>query len=132
MIGVDTNVLVRFFLGDDEEQSRMARDVIAASSAERPIFVGVLVLAEFVWVLQKFYDVPRNSIFEALNVLIAATHIVIERQELVAATIELASQGKIDLADALIAAIASDAGCDCVVTFDKTAAMHIPGMELLS
>lgn len=132
MIGVDTNVLVRFFLGDDEAQSARARALINSSSAEQPVFVSVLVLAELVWVLQRFYEVPRSYIFDALNVLATGAHIVIERHDVVTMAIQRASESKVDLADVLIAAIATDAGCDHTVTFDKAAARRVPGMELLA
>ncbi len=132
MIGVDTNILVRFFVGDDPAQADKARELLAQRNETDPAFVSVLVVAELVWVLQKFYEVPQAYINEMLGVLMGGAGVIVERQDLVAAAAELAAAEQADLADLLISTIARDEGCSRTFTFDKRAARRVPGMELLA
>ena len=132
MIGVDTNVLARFFIGDDKKQSEAAKSFLKARDADDPAFVSVLVIAELVWVLRRFYEVPKANVIEMIGVLTSSPAIVIERQDLVIAALSLATHPQADIADAIIALTAGDAGCSGIVTFDKTAAKRIAGMELLA
>jgi predicted nucleic-acid-binding protein len=132
MIGVDTNVLARFFIGDDKKQTEAAWAFLKARNADDPVFVSVLVIAELVWVLRRLYEVPKDNVIEMIGVLTSSPAILIERSDLVIAAVAAAAHPKADVADAIIAAIAADAGCTSTVTFDKSAAKHIPGMELLA
>ena len=132
MIGVDTNVLARFFIGDDKAQSEAARTFLNARSADDPAFIGLLVVAELVWVLRKFYEVPKANVIEMIGILTASPAIVIEQQDLVIAAVHLASHPKADITDAIIALTAIEMGCSSVFTFDREAAKRIPGMELLA
>lgn len=132
MIGVDTNILVRFFVGDDPAQADKAQELLAQRNETDPAFVSVLVVAELVWVLQKFYEVPQAYINEMLGVLTGGAGVVVERQDLVAAAVGRAAEDQADLADLLISAIARDEGCSRTFTFDKRAARRVPGMELLA
>lgn len=132
MIGVDTNILVRFFVGDDPAQADKARELLAQRNETDPAFVSVLVVAELVWVLQKFYEVPQAYINEMLGVLTGGAGVVVERQDLVAAAVGRAAEDQADLADLLISAIVRDEGCSRTFTFDKRAARRVPGMELLA
>lgn len=132
MIGVDTNVLVRFFVGDDAAQTEAAKAFLSERSADDPAFVGVLVIAELVWVLRKFYEVPKLNVVEMIELLTSSPAIVVEREDLVVSAIHMARHPKADIADAFIALTANGAGCSRVVTFDGNAAKHISGMELLA
>ena len=65
MIGIDTNVLVRFLTQDDPEQSALASDVFERElSARNPGFIGLVVLAETVWVLQSAYDATSDEVLD--------------------------------------------------------------------
>ncbi|MDB5614022.1 MAG: hypothetical protein JWQ22_1675 [Devosia sp.] len=132
MIGVDTNVLVRFFVGDEKPQTLAAKTFMSERSADDPAFVGLLVIAELVWVLRKFYEVPKSNVLEMIEVLTSSPAIVVEREDLVVSAMHMARHPKADIADAIIALTAVGVGCSRVVTFDRPAAKHIPGMELLA
>ena len=132
MIGIDTNVLVRVFVDDDAPQTKAAVDFLSTLSQDRPAFIGMVVLIELVWVLKRNYGFKDEAIFVALDSLFDSSSIEIERGDLVQAALQSAQEIRADIADVLIALTATEAGAVKTVTFDKTAAKRIPGMELLA
>jgi len=132
MIGLDTNVLVRFFVGDDEAQAATATRYLSERTADDPAFVSVVVVCELVWVLKNSYGYADAKVHDALNSLFESANIVIERAELVDRAVTQARETRSDVSDCVIAAVAADAGATRIVTFDKNAARRIPGMELLA
>lgn len=131
MIGIDTNVLVRFLVDDQPVQNRAARQFLSERTADSPAYVSAVVLAETVWVLNTRLKYPMPVIIEVLQNLLAAESLIIEySEELDALFSQAATCG--DLPDYLIAWSAQRAGCMHTVTFDKAAARRIPGMELLA
>ena len=132
MIGIDSNVLVRFFVRDNEAQTAAATRFIAERTEESPGFISAVVVCELVWVLQKSYGYADAAVHEALTSLFESSNIIIERADLVDHAIAEARQARADVSDCIIAALATAAGADKTVTFDKPAAKRIPGMELLS
>jgi predicted nucleic-acid-binding protein len=132
MIGIDTNILVRFFVRDNERQTAVATRYLAERSETDPAFVSAVVVCELVWVLEKSYGYSDAAIHNALASLFESSNIVVERTDLVDRAIAEAREAKADISDCIIAAIAADAGVEKTVTFDKPAAKRIPGMELLT
>jgi predicted nucleic-acid-binding protein len=131
LIGVDTNVLVRLFIVDDPAQSEAARRFFADRTAADPAFVSLVVLAEFVWLLDDTYGYAHAEIVGVLKDLLASPDFVLERPDFVADAASLAERKRIDIADYLIARVATANGSRAVVTFDRKAARNTPGMELL-
>lgn len=131
MIGVDTNVLVRLFVEDDQRQTERALRFMKKRSGEDPAFVSSVVLAELYWVLDRFYGYDDAAIFETFDWLFESSNIVVEREELMMVALAVARKNKADLSDSIIAAIAAQEGALHTVTFDSPAAQRIPGMELL-
>jgi predicted nucleic-acid-binding protein len=131
MIGVDTNVLVRFFVRDDPRQGSLADRFMNERTSDDPAFISVIVVAEFVWALEQVYDYQRSQIRAALALLLGSANVVLEREELVKTALMSAGEANSDIADSLIAALANDAGASATVTFDRDAAKLVPGMELL-
>lgn len=132
MIGVDTNVLVRLVVADDETEHMRARDFFAARSEADPAYVSVLVIFEFAWVLSRLYGYSKDQIADVVLALTESPDITVEKRDLVIEAAHLSRDPKVQFADALIAQLAMDANCTAVVTFDKNAAKRIPGMELLA
>ena len=122
MIGVDTNVLVRYFVADDEAQMRRAAGFLEGEiSEEEPGFVSVVVLAELAWVLERSYRLSRDAIAAAIESILRADGLIVDREaEVVAALHEFRAQ-RVSFAAALIGALAAAAGCSHVVTFDRKA-----------
>lgn len=131
MIGIDTNVLVRFPVDDEPEQNRAARRFFSQRTADDPAYVSAIVIAETMWVLNKRLKYPMPFIMDVLHNLLAADGVVIEyADELSALFCQAGPVG--DLPDYFVAWSARAVGCGRTVTFDKTAARKIPGMELLA
>ncbi len=130
MIGLDTNVLVRYLAQDDAIQSPKSTLLIESLSVEEPGFVPLIVIVESVWVLSSAYGSTREEITEVLHNLLRTRELRIEQAETVAAALHLYQRGKADFADCLIERTAMRAGCKAVMTFDKTAVKSC-GMQLI-
>ncbi len=131
MIGLDTNVVVRFLTQDDPIQSPIATRVMARLTRERPGFIGTVVLAEITWVLARAYKRPRAEIAGAVAGLLGSAEIVIENAPAAYRALGAYQQAAFaEFADALIAAAAASAGVSETVTFDKNAAGDL-SMRLL-
>lgn len=126
MIGLDTNVLVRYLTQDDPRQAARANRLIENELNERrPGFVGLIVLVEVCWVLKRLYGATQQELRDVVRILLEARQLVLEARAVVMRA--LAGQG--DLADVLIVESARDAGCEGVVSFDRKAIRA--GMSLL-
>jgi predicted nucleic-acid-binding protein len=130
MIGLDTNVVVRYIMQDDASQSAKATELIESLSDDRPGFISLVSIVEIYWVLTACYRLTDAQFKEALEILLRARQIVIDRVEQVAAAARLFDPGRADFADCLIARIAASRGCRQTLTFDVKAARHA-GMTLL-
>lgn len=131
MIGLDTNILVRYVMQDDAKQSEKASRLIESLTAESPGFVPVVALVELVWVLTSCYDLTRDQVAQALDVLLRAKEIVLERAEQMGQALRTFSASAADFADCLIARTAAAAGCERTMTFDTGAAKGA-GMTLIA
>jgi predicted nucleic-acid-binding protein len=132
MIGVDTNVLVRLLVRDNPAQLDAAARFMAQRSADDPAFVSSVVVAEFAWVLDKSYGYASEAIHGAMDWLFDSENIVVERSDLIENAVLVAREANADISDAIIAALAEDAGASKTATFDRNAAKRIPGMDLLA
>ena len=130
MIGIDTNVLVRYLAQDDERQSSLASQIIEALTAEEPGFITTVVLVETVWVLTRAYKMSRPQIADVITLLLQSRELVIEHADAVHLAHATFERTAADFADALIAHGARLAGCRETVTFDRAAAADT-GMRLL-
>jgi len=132
MLGIDTNVLVRFLVRDDENQFEKARKLIRREvAAGHRVFVNQLVLMETEWVLRSRYAVPKNQILEAISGLLNSTDIQFEDEPSIEETLFIWKESDADFADCLHAALALMAGQQPLWTFDKAAA-KVDGAKLLT
>ena len=122
MIGLDTNVLVRYVMQDDPRQSPRATSLIEALSADEPGFVPVVALVELVWVLAGSYALDRTQIATVLDTVLRSKELIVDRADLVTQALHRYSTAGADFADALIERIAAAAGCSATMTFDAGAA----------
>lgn len=129
MIGLDTNVLVRYITQDDAEQSAAATELIESLTEDEPGFVSVVVLVETYWVLRSAYKVDRVEAAKVISTLTEAEEIVVQERDAVRRALSNLDDS-LDLADALIDVLGTSAGCVHTVTFDRRAAA-LPGMQLL-
>lgn len=120
MIALDTNVLVRLVLRDDERQARAAEQVVVrARRARTPLFVSDIVLCELAWVLTRRAGVSRSDVADALEQLLRTELVVVSDAAAAENALEAYRTGRGDFADYLIREQARSAEASEVVTFDK-------------
>jgi predicted nucleic-acid-binding protein len=122
VIGLDTNVLVRYIMQDDRRQSAQATTLIEQLTAQSPGFVSLIALVELVWVLSSAYDLNRTQVSQALEALLRTKEIVVDQAETVWKALRAYQSTRADFADCLIAETAAAAGCEQTMTFDRGAA----------
>lgn len=130
MIGLDTNVLVRYIMQDDPKQSPKASALIEALTADEPGFVTVVTVIELVWVLSSCYDLTREQQAQALDAILRTKELVVDRADQVVRALRVFKASSADFADCLIERGAASAGCARTMTFDKGAA-SAAGMTLI-
>ena len=135
MIGLDTNVLVRYMAQDEPKQAARATRLIEKElSAAEPGFISLVVLVELCWVLKRLYSASAGELLAVVEDLLNTPRFQLDRRDVVAATIQFmkAGQGaRASFVDALIAQLAATQGCSRTVSFDK-AAVRSAGMVLLA
>ena len=131
MIGLDTNVLVRYIAQDDARQSAQASRLIEAMSADDPAFVSLIAIAELLWVLDDVYAMERDELAEVVQTLLETDSIVVQSAPLVWQALRAFSASSAGFADHLIERVGAAAGCADTFTFDKKAA-RTAGMKLVA
>jgi predicted nucleic-acid-binding protein len=131
MIGLDTNVLVRYLVQDDAAQARAAAATIeGAASRGEGLFLSAVTLCELVWVLESAYERPRAAIASALEQIARTGGFTLEHTDHVRGAIAAYKATPADFADALVGRINLAAGCAHTVTFDR-GLKRLPEFRLL-
>lgn len=131
MIALDTNVLVRFLVRDDEKQAVAAHELLTSLTAEAPGFICREVVVELVWVLERAYGFPRDRIADVLEHLVSTEVLVIETADDVAqAAFRYRAAAGVGFSDLMILAAAERAQALPMYTFDQKAARR-EGVMLL-
>ena len=130
MIALDTNVLVRYLVRDDEEQAESARTLLESLTTERPGYACREVVVELVWVLERAYGVSRERIAAILQELVATQGLVVEAGDEVARAAFRYGAGGPGFSDLMVLAAAERSGARPLYTFDRKAA-RLEGVELL-
>lgn len=130
MIGLDTNVLVRYIMQDDARQSPKAAKLMESLTVDEPGFVAIVSVIELGWVLSISYGLDRGQVAQALEQLLRTKAVVVDRADEVMKALRVFKSGSADFADCLIERIGASAGCSKTVTFDAGAA-RVAGMTLI-
>ena len=130
MIALDTNILVRYLLDDDQHQAKAARNLLSELTPEQSGFVCREVIIELAWVLQNTYGLSRDQISETLENLIATKELKFEAADDVVSAINHYKEGGASLPDRMIAAAAKRRGAHPLYTFDQKLA-RLEGVSLL-
>jgi Predicted nucleic-acid-binding protein, contains PIN domain len=130
MIGLDTDVLVRYIMQDDAAQSAKASALLDALTVDVPGWISIVSVIELVWVLGGCYGLDRTQLTDALEALLRTKELRVDRAEIVWKAVRGYSGSKADFADCLIACSAASVGCDRTMTFDRGAMKHA-GMSLI-
>lgn len=130
MIGIDTNILVRYLAQDDPVQSPRARQIIERLlSAQDPGFISLVTITETVWVLRSSYAMTDQAIAAALELILRVQTLFVQNEREVATAMIALRTGVASFDDALIGALGRWAGCSHTVTFDRKAA-RLPDFRL--
>jgi predicted nucleic-acid-binding protein len=123
MIGLDTNILVRYLAQDDPVQSPKATQIIEHDLTEdRPGFISLVTMVETVWVLNRIYRLSHPELATIVERMLQANTLSIQNEQEVFTAMIALKTGKGSFADALIGALGAWAGCTSTLTFDQKAA----------
>lgn len=130
MIGLDANVLMRYFAQDDPIQSAAAVRLIEHRLTEdEPGYISLVALAETVWVLQRHYRLRPVDVAQIVQGLLEAPTVVVDSAAEVFLALTAVQEGRGSFSDVLIAALGAKAGCSTTMTFDRKAS-RLPGFSL--
>lgn len=123
MIGLDTNVLVRYIVQDDADQgARAGRLIEQRCTQEQPGWISLIVICELVWVLEGAYGYSRDIIASVLRQILATAELSVDSPQRCWTALRAYERSGADFADYLIGAGNREAGCETTFTFDKRAA----------
>jgi predicted nucleic-acid-binding protein len=129
MIGLDSNILVRYLTQDHPIQSPKATAIIERRlTEENPGFVCIVAMAETVWVLDRAYGLAMHEIAAAIERMLQTDVLVVENEQEVFTAMIALKEGHGSFADALIVALGARVGCSRTLTFDQKA-LRLPGFE---
>jgi predicted nucleic-acid-binding protein len=130
VIGLDTNVVVRYLVQDDRAQAAAATKLLERLSPDNPGFITSVTLCEIVWVLAECYGADQARIESVLEGLLTARQLVVDEAAIVWNALSDWRGSSADFSDALIGRLADARGAEKIVTFDRAAA-KLPRFELL-
>jgi predicted nucleic-acid-binding protein len=131
MIGLDTNVVLRYLLQDDPDQARRVNRIVERQlSEENPGFISLVTMLEIVWVLRSLLKRSASEIASHLEGLLAADSLEIQNEQQVFEAVFAIKRGTGEFADALIGAVNAWAGCSHTLTFDRRA-RRLPHFQLV-
>ena len=130
MIGLDTNILVRYITHDHPAQTPIAMDLMNSLTTEAPGFISLIVVVELAWVLESNFRFTRTELANSLDLLLRSKELVVERADLAWQALRDFRASRADYADCLIQRCGQSAGCKYTCTFDVKAAGQ-EGMKLL-
>lgn len=133
MIGLDTNVIVRYLTQDDPSQSELANTIINQSTSQGEVlWIAQITLCETVWVLERAYKINKKTIIEILHLLLETQELVFEYHDIVwQALQDYKSCQSVGFADCVIGRQNISNNCTFTYTFDKNAAKELPTFHLL-
>lgn len=122
MIGLDTNILVRYIVQDDAGQAAAATALIEGEcTAKNPGWVDCVVQYELVWVLESAYGYTRATVVEVLRTMLTSIELRVESPDMAWSALRSYQSGGAGFADCLIGLRNRQAGCETTATFDKRA-----------
>ena len=132
MMGLDTNVLLRYLAQDDPKQSPRATEIVERRLSEQePGFVSLVTILEVVWVLKSLFKRSRQEIANDLEMLLAADTLEVQNEQEVYLAVVSLRNGVGTFEDALIGSLGAWRGCSETLTFDENAAKRLHGFELI-
>ncbi|MBF0194043.1 MAG: type II toxin-antitoxin system VapC family toxin [Magnetococcales bacterium] len=122
MIGLDTNVIIRYLLQDDTKQTKKATKLIESfCSSESPCWLSIIVMCELTWVLRSTYNLDKQTINKIVENILLTSQFQVAQSDLVREALIKCQHSNLDFPDALIGRLNHSDGCKTTVTFDKKA-----------
>jgi len=125
MIGLDTNVLVRYLTQDDPEQSARASHLIETRcTRHEPGRISLVVLCELTWVLEGAYEYGKKLVVQVLEHILASRELSVENEDIARSALAAFRRGRADFADYVIVFSNRSAGCETTYSFDSDLVRH--------
>lgn len=122
MIGIDTNILVRYITQDDQKQAALVNDFIEhIVQRNEKLYVNLMVVCELIWVLEECYRYKKNEIIDAIQVLCEVSTVELEDREVLLKALQDFQESSVDFFDGLIGRYNHMKKCDYTISFDKRA-----------
>lgn len=133
MIGLDTNIIIRFLTQDDVSQSRKVNQVIEKTiQSGNTLWISHITLCQVVWVLERAYKTPKDEILTILKSFLQTKNIQVEHDELTwNALQDYEKSTQICFSDCLIGRINQNNQCDYTLSLDKKAAKQLKTFKFL-
>jgi predicted nucleic-acid-binding protein len=132
LIGLDTNVLIRFIMVDDAKQAEIATTYIEKElSQELPGYINLIVMCEVSWLLLRTYKLPKEVFLQIANSLLRKAQLVFEQEESILKALVIFGTVNADFHDILIGCLNAETGTHTTVSFDNTAVKRIDGFKKL-
>jgi len=122
MIGLDTNIIIRYLTQDDPEQTKTANQIIENTvNVHNQGFISLVVLVEIVWVLHSRYGQSKAELTIIIEQLLTTKQLQVEQMDVAIKALRNWQKNSGDYSDALIAVLSQENGCNHILTFDKKA-----------
>ena len=131
MIGLDTNILVRYITQDEPAQAEWVNRFMDQLTEQEPAVISHIVLCELAWVLSRAYHYSRQQVAEVLHSILTCREFMVESAELAILAWQDYLQGNADFSDYLLSRVHQRLGASYTITFDRKAA-HSAQFRLLS
>lgn len=132
MIGLDTNIIIRYIMQDDPIQSPKAVRIIERRFIEQDTaFISLATVLETVWVLGSIYGLSNQQVAQAIERILQIETVTVQNEHEVSAAARVLKTGQGSFDDALIGALGLWAGCTSTLTFDRKAS-RLHGFELIA
>ena len=129
----DANVFLRYLTGDVPEQAAAVERLLRrAEKGSVVLHTSVLVIAEIVWTLESYYELPRPQIRDKVLAMLNTAGLSVENSDLVAQAASLFAELNVDFVDAYNALWMPAHGLDQVVTFDTRHVSRLPRIAALT
>ena len=116
----DTNLFIRFFTGDSDNQSQESKKFLdQVSRGKYELFICDLIVAEIIYVLESIYHLDRNEVVEKILAIAETDNTIIENRQVILGALDLYEEKNIDFIDAYLASHSVKNNCDTIFTFDK-------------
>lgn len=125
MIGLDTNILVRYITQDDAQQSQRANQIIEQCCSKASTgYIAQVVLCELVWVLHRAYGYDKQQVISVLDQILVTTEFTVEYEDLARKALEAWRKGAAGYSDYLLVFANQAAGCELTYSFNTKLALH--------